>query len=128
MDSGSWKSLPALKGTISSLVFINLDDGPDNSTGFAYGEGIRTEPCLIASGDFMDLQAKVVRLCRQPDSAISVNDSGNCTFNCKNNNASTEPAHAAISTGMFAESWEAVLTSGSVVGDEKEAVVLAKFS
>lgn len=57
-----------------------------------------------------------------------LNDHGDCTLNCTNKSSSTEPTHAANSTRMLAKSWESVLTSGSVFGNEKEAVVLADFS
>ena len=130
--SGSWRALPAIKGSILSLNFLNVDDGPGEHVGYAYSNGLRQQPCLVAGGQFEELQTNVVWLCLQNSNAdfapnpfnmtgnsnTSRTDAGASSSSAKNNPMST-------SFWPFAEAWEA---SHSANGIQKETLVVSAFS
>ena len=152
IGSGSWRALPEIRfqGSISSLLFLEPDDGPGEHVGFEYSKGLRGQPCLLAAGAFPDLQAKVVRLCL-PDFAMvspreksraanlttpSLGTTVNATNSSSAFNASVlaeeeEPVHIPTNHMQFTwpldKAWEAVIPDGGNevddvgVGVEQEA-------
>ena len=114
LDSGMWKALPAIKGSVSSLIFIKVEKDPGEWMELAHSNGMRSQPCLIAAGNFVDFQTKVVRLCLQN--------------NVSNPAVSTDAASDQMASWPFINSWEAVPLDGRVVGTEKEVLILSPFS
>jgi hypothetical protein len=144
IGSGSWRALPEIRfqGSISSLLFLEPDDGPGEHVGFEYSKGLRGQPCLLAAGAFPDLQAKVVRLClpdfamgslrEQSRAANLTTSSSGTTLNATNSSSAfnfsmqaEEEEHVYIPTNPMQftwpldKAWEAVLPDG---GDEVDDV------
>jgi len=109
-----WKALPAIKGSVSSLIFITVEKDPGEQMELAHSNGMRSQPCLIAAGNFVDFQTKVVRLCLQN--------------NVSNPVVSTDAASDQMASWPFINSWEVAPLDGRVVGTEKEVLILSPFS
>ena len=124
VDSGSWQALPPLQGSVFSLASIDFEGGTSKHGGRRYQDSMRAQPCLVAGGQFGELQTKVVRLCLQAldkilaSNTTSTPDAGT-TSTCSN----------AFQTpfGAFSDAWEPVLMPENTYADAQEALVVSSF-
>ena len=112
------------------MAFIDVDDGIKEQDSRRYQDRMQAQPCLVAAGQFQELQTKVVRLCLQERDE---SPSGNTTLR-SDSSALDAGRNATCSTafkapfGAFSDSWEPVLMPGDLYAGTLEALVVSSFS
>ena len=124
VDSGSWQALPPLQGSVFSLAFIDFEDGTSKDGGRRYQDSMRAQPCIVAGGQFGELQTKVVRLCLQTLDKILAN---NTTSTLDAGRISTCSNTFQTPFGAFSDAWEPVLMPENTYADAQEALVVSSL-